>query len=699
MGIKIKYRNPSLNEFDVKDLVVNVNEGSLWFKTHNHLYRILGNIEQTTIDAHPGNETRNPNQPSYWVDNDGDADIHIGSQLGLPGTSGSKARLALQPYSHTGGPFNFVTRDTPNSAYIDIDYGLNSKNSTMTISHYNSVGIGAKNPVTASYLHIRADGGILNDHRDPSFGNGQKLYSGSYLVIEGNSSHNHNCIQMIGSSSGQTSIWFGDEDFRASGRVRYQHNNDSLELWAAGANVASFSASGTYKMMGIGKDIGTHTVRSTDWRFLKQGLTTPLAISASGGFYSRGKHFISDVDGASTGWKTIAICDGGRAAGKFLIEDRESGRHISLIFYATHMYGSNNSHNSGGTDGGNFNLKKHHGDSIQVLSYARYGTSPISAIRIKSWGVYDGAVIQAYVSQTNNYLSVKQIETHQDPGWHKITDWVDDSTDPGMNFGGSSHSTTTYASFKETTRVNLDHQGGPHVSLGSYDSTVAGPWIETGMAAFSKGAAFGESQIGGTTCISASLLLAGHISMSLNRGIGYNITTGNEYIMYPRRTGLQSLAGLGSNLAWSTGMSLESDEQITLVETDNNTVRGVFDVNNNDFIWDGDIEYGGTLGQSSDRRLKENIYTLTGSLNKVLDLEGVSFNWKNKKDKGEETRYGLIAQDVQKILPNLVKTSIIPDENMDKTLTVNYIELIPYLIESIKDQQKQIDELKAKLNE
>ena len=166
MGIKIKYRNPSINDFDVKDLVVNVSEGSLWFKTHRHLYRVLGNIEQTTHDTHLGTIDRNPNQPSYWVDEDGEADIHIGSQLGSPGTSGSKARLAIQPFSHTGGPFNLYTRDTPCAAYLDINYGTDIKSKQQTtFSHYQAVGIGAKHPATGSYLHIRGDEGILNDSK------------------------------------------------------------------------------------------------------------------------------------------------------------------------------------------------------------------------------------------------------------------------------------------------------------------------------------------------------------------------------------------------------------------------------------------------------------------------------------------------------------------------------------------------------
>ena len=686
MGIKIKYRNPSINDFDVKDLVVNVSEGSLWFKTHRHLYRVLGNIEQTTHDTHLGTIDRNPNQPSYWVDEDGEADIHIGSQLGSPGTSGSKARLAIQPFSHTGGPFNLYTRDTPSAAYLDINYGTDIKSKQQTtFSHYQAVGIGAKHPATGSYLHIRGDEGILNDSKNPQFGNGEKIYSGSYLIVEGNSATNHNIIQMIGSSSGQTSIWFGDESDRNVGRLRYEHPTDTMELWANNTAAVFISGSAGKGMIGINHDVGIHPVPNS------QALTTAGHISASGGFYTRGIPFINNVDAATSGWKTVATCNGGRAVGKFIVEDINSGNHSAAVFYATHMYGSNTSHNSNGSDGGNFDLKPHNGDSIQLLSWSRYGTAVIDAIRIKSCGIYDGAAIQIYVSDTDNHLKFTQIESHQSPGWAFIKDWIDDSIDPGVTLGGSTHSSTTWTSFTESTRVNLDK--------GRWNGLKTGPWVETGMAGFPKGSMHGESKIGGDQ--SASLILEGSITMSNNKGIGNNYGTSNEYMIYPKYTTCQSLGGIGSALPYDNGMALFSDEQIVLVESDAGDAVGVFDVNNADLIWNGDIEYSGTITDTSDRRLKENIYVLTGSLEKVLNLEGVSFNWKNKKNKGEGTHYGFIAQEVEKVMPNIVSTTRIPQSDDDSTpmLGVSYIEVIPHLIEAIKDQQKQIDELKAKLNE
>ena len=91
-----------------------------------------------------------------------------------------------------------------------------------------------------------------------------------------------------------------------------------------------------------------------------------------------------------------------------------------------------------------------------------------------------------------------------------------------------------------------------------------------------------------------------------------------------------------------------------------------------------------TFNSLSDINKKENIYTLVNSLDKVTKLRGVSFNWIDNK----KSAIGIIAQEVEKIVPVIVDTD-------DKgTKSVSYDSIIALLIESIKEQQKQIDELK-----
>jgi hypothetical protein len=90
------------------------------------------------------------------------------------------------------------------------------------------------------------------------------------------------------------------------------------------------------------------------------------------------------------------------------------------------------------------------------------------------------------------------------------------------------------------------------------------------------------------------------------------------------------------------------------------------------------------FNSTSDITLKENIIEIEKSLNILEKLKGIKFNWKDTK----EISYGLSAQDVEKVLPEIVKTR----ENGLKG--VNYLNLIAILIESVKELKKEIEELK-----
>ena len=88
------------------------------------------------------------------------------------------------------------------------------------------------------------------------------------------------------------------------------------------------------------------------------------------------------------------------------------------------------------------------------------------------------------------------------------------------------------------------------------------------------------------------------------------------------------------------------------------------------------------LNSTSDRNAKDDIQPIESPLDIVNKLNGYSFKWKDSGNKS----YGVIAQELQKLLPELVKEG-------DNGLSVSYIPLIAILIEAVKEQQKQIDKL------
>jgi hypothetical protein len=104
------------------------------------------------------------------------------------------------------------------------------------------------------------------------------------------------------------------------------------------------------------------------------------------------------------------------------------------------------------------------------------------------------------------------------------------------------------------------------------------------------------------------------------------------------------------------------------------------------------ITADGTLTtQTSDVRLKENIEPLSNSLEKLLQLTGVTYSWIGQEGK----RIGFIAQEVEKVIPELV---FINENTEDKIKGIHLDNITAVLVESIKEQQKIIEELKTEIN-
>ena len=147
------------------------------------------------------------------------------------------------------------------------------------------------------------------------------------------------------------------------------------------------------------------------------------------------------------------------------------------------------------------------------------------------------------------------------------------------------------------------------------------------------------------------------------------------------------------------------------VVTNTSTTRGYFYADqsnaigllNNAGSWgfkmdsSGNCTATGDVTAYSDIRLKENIRTVDNALNMVKSMRGVYFD---RKDTGKSS-VGVIAQEMEEILPQVVKTSDARSEENTDALpdikTVSYGNIVGVLIEAIKEQQVQIDELKAKL--
>ncbi len=100
---------------------------------------------------------------------------------------------------------------------------------------------------------------------------------------------------------------------------------------------------------------------------------------------------------------------------------------------------------------------------------------------------------------------------------------------------------------------------------------------------------------------------------------------------------------------------------------------------------------------SSDKKFKKDIKSIENALTTIEKIDGKTYLWDTEKFKDKNFdgggHSGFIAQELEKVLPHLVITG----QNGEKA--VNYMELLPYLVEAIKEQQTQINELKAQVND
>ena len=103
-----------------------------------------------------------------------------------------------------------------------------------------------------------------------------------------------------------------------------------------------------------------------------------------------------------------------------------------------------------------------------------------------------------------------------------------------------------------------------------------------------------------------------------------------------------------------------------------------------------DLYVNGSIFNTSDEILKDNIISISETKTpNVLNLNPVKYSFKS--DMNNKMHYGFIAQDVEKVYPELVKNSDLGYK------TVNYIEIIPLLLSKMKNMQGEIDELREQI--
>jgi hypothetical protein len=182
----------------------------------------------------------------------------------------------------------------------------------------------------------------------------------------------------------------------------------------------------------------------------------------------------------------------------------------------------------------------------------------------------------------------------------------------------------------------------------------------------------------------------------------------------PYNFGVHSDVGSGTN---ASAINYALDGEATGTGATNYGIYAAASGATNNYAgyFNGDIYGNGistTAGNliTSDERFKSNVTSISDALNIIKQLKPRSYNYNTENDYGmnfpKEKQFGFIAQDVEKVLPELVKATHKPEE-LDKKgkvvkqavdyKAINYTEFIPILIQGMQEQEKTIDDLKAQI--
>lgn len=217
--------------------------------------------------------------------------------------------------------------------------------------------------------------------------------------------------------------------------------------------------------------------------------------------------------------------------------------------------------------------------------------------------------------------------------------------------------------------------------------------------------AFGSYSLNANTIGSANVGIGGASLGSLVSGsnnvaigqwaYGFTNTTGSNNVSIGHRSGFNAVGTGNIFIGFNAGHN-ETGSNKLYIENSNSSSPLVYgDFSSNDVRINGNLCYTGTIGTCSDINYKRNISPITDALTDIIKLNGIKHEWRHDEfpdmiwKQGSE--FGLIAQEVNELFPELV------NEDKDGYLYVDYAKLTPILIEAMKEQQKQITELRDKV--
>jgi hypothetical protein len=293
----------------------------------------------------------------------------------------------------------------------------------------------------------------------------------------------------------------------------------------------------------------------------------------------------------------------------------------------------------------------------------------------------------------------------------------DDSTAMGANteasgIGSTAMGHNTQASGSESTAMgHLTHAEAVY-STAMGNQTIATGWASTTMGTNTEANGFGSSSMGVYTKASDyGSLAVGHFNLlgSAVTASGAEFNSSNTAFVIGNGTNennrSDALTVLFDGTTTIAGdLSINSDKKVffgnqSFIEGATEGTVLILNANNNilfrpggtttvNFEPNGDAIFNGDVKVTSDKRLKSNIISLGSTLAKLLQIDGKTYTM--KKDENKKQKIGVLAQDIEKVFPELVSES-------KGVKSVNYQGLVPVLINALKEQDSKMKEQESRI--
>ena len=260
------------------------------------------------------------------------------------------------------------------------------------------------------------------------------------------------------------------------------------------------------------------------------------------------------------------------------------------------------------------------------------------------------------------------------------------------------HNTTASGDYSIAMGRRIIASGVSSTSMGDY--TIASGYASTAMGY--------ETTASGNYSIAMGFQTTA--SRTLSTAMGFETTASGGF---STAMGFQTTASGQNSIAM--GCNTTASDRSSLVIGEYNLLGSIFTNNADEFntppttafvigngidadnrsdaltvLFDGTTTIAGDLSINSDARLKANIISLGSTLAKLLQIDGKTYTM--KKDENKKQKIGVLAQDIEKVFPELVSES-------NGVKSVNYQGLVPVLINALKEQDSKMNVQENKMNE